>query len=81
MPAVEEILGHHQGQEVLIVGHGFLFSKVLQRVLDLPPEPRVMGSLNNAHWSEVAFSERGSWLVSHNVGAQTRDWSTPQTVR
>ena len=38
MPAVEEILGHHQGQEVLIVGHGFLFSKVLQRVLDLPPE-------------------------------------------
>ncbi len=81
MPAVEEILERHEGQEVLIVGHGFLFSKVLQQVLDLPPEPRVMGSLKNAHWSEVEFSERGRWLVSHNVGAQPRDWSTPQAVR
>ncbi len=81
MPAVDEILERHEGQEVLVVGHGFLFSKVLQQVLDLPPEPRVMGSLKNAHWSEVAFSERGSWLVSHNVGAQPRDWSTLQAVR
>lgn len=81
MPAVEEILERHAGEEVLIVGHGFLFSKLLQRILDLPDDSRVIGSLGNAHWSEVAFSAHGRWLVSHNVGPHPTDWSTPQTVR
>ncbi len=81
MPAVEEILQRHSGQEVLIVGHGFLFSKLLQKILDLPQDSRVIGSLGNAHWSEVAFSPRGRWLVSHNVAAHPGDWSTPRTVR
>lgn len=74
MPAIERILRRHKGQEVLVVGHGFLFSKLLQHVLGLPSGARVVGSLGNAHWSEVAFSERTTWLVAHNVDTQLRDW-------
>lgn len=81
IPAVEEICERHAGQEVLIVGHGFLFSKLLQRILDLPADSRVIGSLGNAHWSEVAFSPHGTWLVSHNVGPQRTDWSSARDVR
>ena len=69
IPAIEEILERHEGEEVLVVGHGFLFSKLLQHVLNLPENSRVIGPLSNAHWSEVAFSQHGTWLVSHNVGA------------
>lgn len=74
MPAIERILKRHKGQEVLVVGHGFLFSKLLQQVLGLPSGARIVGALGNAHWSEVAFSERSSWLVAHNVDTQLRDW-------
>ncbi|MDO5737383.1 MAG: histidine phosphatase family protein [Propionibacteriaceae bacterium] len=81
MPAIEEILDRHDGQETLVVGHGFLFSKLLQHVLNLSEDSRVIGSLGNGHWSEVAFSEHGTWLVSHNVGALQGDWSTGSVVR
>jgi len=74
MPGIERILRRHKGQEVLVVGHGFLFSKLLQHVLGLPAGARVVGALGNAHWSEVAFSERATWLVAHNVDTQLRDW-------
>lgn len=74
MPAIDRILTRHAGEEVLVVGHGFLFSKLLQHVLQLPVGARVIGSLGNAHWSEVAFSERATWLMSHNVDTQLRDW-------
>lgn len=74
MPALDRILSRHAGQEVLVVGHGFLFSKLLQHVLKLPAGARVIGSMGNAHWSEVAFSERATWLMAHNVDTQLRDW-------
>lgn len=81
MPAIDEILQRHKGQEVLVVGHGFLFTKLLQDLLGLPQDGRIIGSLGNAHWSELAFTEHGTWLVSHNVGALPDDWSTPRPVR
>ncbi len=74
MPAIERMLKRHKGEEVLVVGHGFLFSKLLQHVLGLPAGARVIGSLNNAHWSELAFAERATWLLAHNVDTQLRDW-------
>ncbi len=74
MPAIERILRRHKGKEALIVGHGFLFSKMLQHILGLPAGARIIGALGNAHWSEVAFSERATWLVAHNVDTQLRDW-------
>lgn len=73
-PAIDRILKRHKGEEVLVVGHGFLFSKLLQHVLSLPSGSRVIGSLGNAHWSEVAFAERATWLMAHNVDTQLRDW-------
>ena len=81
IPVIDEVLQRHAGEEVLIVGHGFLFSKLLQHVLALPSDSRIIGPLGNAHWSEVAFSEHATWLVSHNVGAPTGDWSSRPTVR
>ncbi|WP_158600602.1 histidine phosphatase family protein [Tessaracoccus antarcticus] len=73
-PAIDRILKRHRGEEVLVVGHGFLFSKLLQHLLGLPAGARVLGSLGNAHWSEVAFAEQATWLVAHNVDTQLRDW-------
>lgn len=81
MPAIEEILERHKGQEVLVVGHGFLFSKLLQELLGLSQDSRVIGSIGNAHWSELAFAEHGTWLVSHNLHAPGSDWSMRRTVR
>ncbi|MGV8847765.1 histidine phosphatase family protein [Tessaracoccus sp.] len=80
-PAIEEILERHQGQEVLVVGHGFLISKLLQHLLELPNDSRVIGALGNAHWSEVAFSDHGASLVSHNVSPVPGDWSSRPAVR
>lgn len=80
-PVIEEILERHDGEEVLVVGHGFLISKLLQHLLDLPQDSRVIGSLGNAHWSEVAFSDHGAWLVCHNVSPLRDDWSSHPAVR
>lgn len=65
-PALLEIAEEHEGGTVLIVAHGLFLNRVLHSLLGV--EGRVLGSLANAHHSELGYAH-GAWrLLSHNVG-------------
>ncbi|GAA4906746.1 alpha-ribazole phosphatase [Tessaracoccus lubricantis] len=65
-PAVLEIAERHDGGSVLVVSHGLFLNRVLHSLLGV--EGRVLGSLTNAHHSELGYSH-GAWrLLAHNVG-------------
>ncbi|MBB1510150.1 histidine phosphatase family protein [Tessaracoccus sp. MC1756] len=65
-PALLEIAERHDGGTALIVSHGLFLNRVLHSLLGL--EGRVLGSLANAHHSEVGHAH-GAWrLLAHNVG-------------
>ncbi|MDO5677418.1 MAG: histidine phosphatase family protein [Propionibacteriaceae bacterium] len=65
-PALLEIAERHDGGTVLIVSHGLFLNRVLHSLLGI--EGRVLGSITNAHWSELGYAH-GAWrLLAHNVG-------------
>lgn len=70
LPAVEAIIAAHPGRQVLVVAHGLMLAKVIQRLLGIADESRVLGGLANAHWAEVGFADGNAWLVSYNVGCE-----------
>ena len=71
-PALREIIDRHRGEEVLVVGHGFMLSQLIQKLVGLEPFARVLGGLGNAHWSEVGVPpDDNAWVISHNVGPHT----------
>lgn len=68
VPAVREIIERHRGHQVLVVGHGFMLSQLVQTLVGIQPEARVLGGLKNAHWSEVGIApDDNAWLIAHNV--------------
>ena len=65
-PALLEIAEKHEDQSVLIVSHGLFLNRVIHSLLGI--EGRVLGSLENAHFSELGYAH-GAWrLLAHNVG-------------
>ena len=65
-PALLEIAERHEGQTVLIVSHGLFLNRVIHSLLGI--EGRVLGSIANAHHSELGHAH-GAWrLLSHNAG-------------
>ena len=65
-PALLEIAERHEDQTVLIVSHGLFLNRVIHSLLGI--EGRVLGSIANAHHSELGHAH-GAWrLLSHNVG-------------
>lgn len=69
MPALQEIIDENRGHHVLVVGHGFMLSQLIQHIVGVPAQARVLGGLKNAHWSEVGIADDGNaWIMSHNVG-------------
>lgn len=65
-PALLEIAERHDGGTVLIVSHGLFLNRVLHSLLGV--EGRVLGSITNAHFSELGYAH-GAWrLLAHNVG-------------
>lgn len=65
-PALLEIAERHDGGTVLIVSHGLFLNRVLHSLLGV--EGRVLGSITNAHHSELGHAH-GAWrLLAHNVG-------------
>lgn len=64
-PALLEIAERHEDETVLIVSHGLFLNRVIHSLLGI--EGRVLGSIANAHHSELGFAH-GAWrLLSHNV--------------
>ena len=64
-PALLEIAERHQDATVLIVAHGLFLNRVLHSLLGVGG--RVLGSIGNAHHSELGFAH-GAWrLLAHNV--------------
>lgn len=68
VPAIEEMIERHAGQDVLVVAHGLLLSKVIPRLVGLDVDKRILGGLANAHWAEIGIADLNRWLVSYNVG-------------
>lgn len=68
VPAIEEVIERHAGQDVLVVAHGLLLSKVIPRLVGLDVDKRILGGLANAHWAEIGIADVHRWLVSYNVG-------------
>ena len=65
-PALLEIAQAHEDESVLVVSHGLILNRLIHSLLDV--EGRVLGSLENAHYSELGYAH-GAWrLLSHNVG-------------
>ncbi|WP_328701977.1 histidine phosphatase family protein [Aestuariimicrobium ganziense] len=61
-----DIAERHAGESVLVVSHGLFLNRMIHALLGL--EGRVLGSLDNAHHSELLHGH-GAWtLVAHNVG-------------
>lgn len=65
-PALLEIAERHEDEDVLIVSHGLFLNRVIHSLLGI--EGRVLGSIANAHHSELGHAH-GAWrLLAHNVG-------------
>lgn len=65
-PALLEIAERHAGGTVLIVSHGLFLNRVVHSLLGI--EGRALGSISNAHHSELGLAH-GAWrLLAHNVG-------------
>lgn len=65
-PTLLEIAERHDGGTVLIVSHGLFLNRVLHSLLGI--EGRVLGSIANAHHSELGYAHGGWRLLAHNVG-------------
>lgn len=66
-PAMLEIASRHEDQTVLVVSHGLFLNRVIHSLLGV--EGRVLGSLDNAHYSQLGHVHDAWRLVAHNVGA------------
>lgn len=67
-PAVEEIITTHPGEEILIVAHGMLLSKLIQALIGIDFQQRVLGGLGNAHLAQVRVTDAGRYLEFYNLG-------------
>lgn len=67
-PALRECVAANRGREVLVVCHGFMISQLAQKLVGLGATDRVLGGLDNCHWTEVGFPDDGKpWIISHNA--------------
>ena len=66
-PALLEIAERHEDQTVLVVSHGLFLNRVIHALLGV--EGRVLGSLDNAHYSQLGYAHDAWRLLAHNVGA------------
>ena len=67
LPAMHEIMGQHEGQQILIVTHGLLLASIVAALVGGRDDASMLGIPDNTCYSTVTVRGGKPWLMTHNA--------------